>query len=49
MAISPEVLTELEFVEDRHFNLKNQVKGSKKKYLLETRKIEDILSRYYEL
>lgn len=40
-----EVKQEATFLEDRFFSLKNQVHGTKKKYLIDVRKIEDRLEK----
>lgn len=42
---SAESKQETTFLEDRFFSLKNQVHGTKKKYLVDVRKIEDRLEK----
>ncbi|EAR91016.2 hypothetical protein TTHERM_00146220 (macronuclear) [Tetrahymena thermophila SB210] len=40
-----EIKQEVTFLEDRFFSLKNQIHGTKKKYLVDVRKIEDRLEK----
>ena len=40
-----ELKNEINFLEDRLFSLKNQIHGTKKKYLIDVKKIEDRLEK----
>ncbi len=44
---SEELKSEIIYLEDRLFSLKNQIHGTKKKYLIDVKKIEDRLEKMF--